>query len=232
MSRFMELVQGRLKEEALSLASSQGEPESNCGTTCDPRQPPDPPNPFKGDGLLQAYCWALIHGPQVPAVQTIPPPSVGAQRWTHPENQKHWSNGVRWACQGIRCVTRERLKTEVGQPLHELMGHIRAAPKKERVKTFNRLCTGRATDRALTPLPMRQAEKLTRIARYKLNAKQRNEHIWPSQQAFWEGAKAATQAYTLAWQSAPSPGAPDEPMAGWYADAMHDALFFGTKALR
>ena len=231
MSKLFERIRKDIAKGTVETMVTQAQlANDNCQTACSPSQPADAPNPFRRDGLLQVYCWALIHGPAVPKIETIPRPAHSSQRWTQEAHRQRWDNGVLWACQAIRCITRAQLQGRVGGPLREVMDQIRAAPRADRVKVLNRMCpTGRSRDRALAPLPMRKADSLVRIAEHKLDAARRNEHLWPSQQAFWNGVKAAAQHYSLAWQTEASPSRPDDSMAEWYADGLHDAMFFGAR---
>ena len=200
----------------------------NCDTQCPSSMPEDPPDPYLTDGVLHVYCWALVHGPSLPTPESVSPPGAGNKKWTHAD-PKHWCNGVTWVRQALRCPTRPRLETEVAKHLTETIAKVHAAPKGSKRRILNDEYE-RYGRRITDPPPLAQAEKLQRIARHKLNAPQRNEALWPTQQAFWEGAAAAVAAYKVAWQNTGSPG-DDRALSSAMEDALHNELYLGAKRL-
>ncbi len=211
------------------LMQHEVEPELDCATICPAIAPEDPPPFFGSDGLLKLYCWALVYGPQLPEPATIPHPGVGMRRWTH-LGGKHWRNGVTWARQALRCVTRTRLRDEVAKPLVEAMAAVQSAPKGKRRAAYNAQYRRRQTQMT-TPLPLRQADKLLRIVTYKLAAKQRNESLWPSQEAFWRGAQAALLAYRMAWSEPPASDPDGDSIEMRLEDEAHTSLYLDAKKL-
>jgi hypothetical protein len=211
------------------LVASAQQPGLDCTTICPTWTPADPPDPFADDGLLKLYCWALVHGPELPEPKRVPHPGVGSARWTH-QDHKHWNNGVNWARQALRCVTRARLISEVAKPLVETMAAVRSAPSGDRRKAFNAQYRRRGV-RVTTPLPLRQTEKLLRISDYKLDAKRRNETLYASQEAFWRGARTTLLAYKMSWSEPPKDAPEGRSIELVMEDAAHSELYLGAKRI-
>ena len=201
---------------------------SACETRCPSSAPEEPPDPYVNDGVLQLYCWALVHGPDLPSPGSIPHPGTGLGRWSQVD-EKHWCNGVSWARQALRCPTRPNLNTDVARHLVNTLVKVRAAPKGAKRATVNAEYE-RYGRRITDPLPLLQTIRLQRIAAYRLDAKRRNEKLWPSQQAFWEGVKAALVAYKIAWSN-PASNADDRTLDFVMEDLVHDELYLGAKRL-